>query len=60
MDNYFNNNHILSLIGKNESKTIPNYTISTDINSSINNNKLSLEVFINNISKYLVDLKANF
>jgi hypothetical protein len=34
--------------------------VSTDINSSINNNKLSLEIFINNISKYLVDLNANF
>ena len=59
LDNYFNNNQILSLIGKNDAKTNPNYTLNIDINSSINNNTLSLNDFISNINKYLIGLETN-
>ena len=58
-DNYFNDDQILLLIDKKDAKANPNYKINININSSINNNLLSLNDFINNINQYLIGLDRN-
>lgn len=59
LDNYFNNNQILLLIGKNDAMTNPNYKLKIDINSDVNNSSLSLNNFISDINQYLIGLDTN-
>ena len=51
LDNYFNNKQLLSLITENTKNNEPNYIINKDSHNSI-----TLDAFINNINKYLIDL----